>query len=330
MRRRMLNPDFFTDPDIVTLDPYGRLFYQGLWCVADDSGCFELNALFLKMKIFPGDYISLDDIQRYIDILIDNKKLITYQVNGKDYAWIKNFHKHQNLDKPSPPKVPLPPWLIFHGEEEYGKQRHNWYYEIVEPIGDNSGTCRGQVADETTPEVKRSKEKRSKGEENIKDSPNPLGPDTPPEPQQPDSEDSENPGYTEDSPSYRAALYLRNRILENNPRARVPAEDYRDSLMQKWAQEMDRIHRIGPPGGSQGYSWPEIQQLIDFCQDDDFWRANILSAGKLREKCVQLENQMKRQFGREPPKRTTMSKNVANALRLVEKYQTEDARSGEP
>ena len=92
--------------------------------------------------------------------------------------------------------------------------------------------------------------------------------------------------------------------------------------MQKWAQEMERLHRIGPPGGTQGYSWQEIRDLIDFSQDDDFWRANILSAGKLREKCVQLENQMKR--SNKPRGHPTMSKNVADALRLVEKYEQEE------
>jgi hypothetical protein len=321
----MLNPDFFTDPDIVSLDPFGRLFYQGLWCVADDSGCFELNTLYLKMKIFPGDNISLDDIQGYIDTLIKQKKLVTYHVDGKDYAWLKNFHKHQKLDKPSPPSVPLPPWVKFHGEEEFGNQRHKWYYEIIEPVGDNSGTCRGNVVDETTPEVNRREEKRSEGERNRKDSPNPPGPDPSPVSQQLIDDGQKEPKYTEDSPPYRAAMYLRNRILENNPRARVPDDDPGDPLLQKWAQEMDRLNRIGPPGGKQGYSWQEVKQLIDFSQDDEFWRANILSAGKLREKCVQLENQMKRQFGREPPgaRGMTMSKNVANALRLVEKYSQE-------
>lgn len=93
--------------------------------------------------------------------------------------------------------------------------------------------------------------------------------------------------------------------------------------MQKWVQEMDRLHRIGPPGGTSGYSWQEIRDLIDFSQDDDFWRANILSASKLREKCVQLENQMKRN-NYKPRGHPTMSKNVANALKLVEKYNQEE------
>jgi len=159
-------------------------------------------------------------------------------------------------------------------------------------------------------------------------SPNPPGPDAPQE--TPESSDDDisgdnikEPKYNEDSSPYKAALYLRNRILENNPRARVPRDDPEDPLMQKWAQEMDRLHRIGPPGGTQGYSWQEIRDLIDFSQDDDFWRANILSASKLREKCVQLENQMKRNNSK-PRGHPTMSKNVANALRLVEKYSQEE------
>jgi hypothetical protein len=151
-------------------------------------------------------------------------------------------------------------------------------------------------------------------------SPNPPGPDAPPEPQEADVDESK---HTEDSPPYRAAAYLRNRILENNARARVPPNDPEDKLMQKWAQEMDRLNRLGPPGGTKGYSWQEIRDLIDFSQDDDFWRSNILSASKLREKCVQLENQMKRN-NYKPKGHPTMSKNVANALRLVEKYSQEE------
>ncbi len=156
----------------------------------------------------------------------------------------------------------------------------------------------------------------------TEDSPNPPGPDPLSDPQGPFDNSQEEPKYTEGSPPYRAAIYLRNRILENNPRARVPNDDPGDPLLQKWAQEMDRLNRIGPPGGTSGYSWQEIRDLIGFSQEDDFWQANILSASKLREKCVQLENQMKR--NNKPRGQPTMSKNVADALRLVEKYEQEE------
>ena len=101
------------------------------------------------------------------------------------------------------------------------------------------------------------------------------------------------PGYRKDTPPFRAANYLRKAILSNNPRARVPTDKEEDSLMQRWAQEMDRLNRLGPPGGSKGYTWDEVKKIIDFCMDDSFWQSNILSPAKLREKIVILENKMK-------------------------------------
>lgn len=128
MRKRMLNPEFFTDSDIIAnFDFAGRLFYEGLWCVADDSGCLSLDALSLKMKIFPGDNIDISTIQKYVDTLIAIDKIIPYEVDGKQYGWIKNFCKHQRLDRPSPPTIPLPPFIIWHDEE---KEKYKWYYEV--------------------------------------------------------------------------------------------------------------------------------------------------------------------------------------------------------
>ncbi len=323
MRRRMLNPDFFTDPDMVAnFDFGGRLLYQGLWCLAEDSGCFEPNPLLLKMKIFPGDDVPLGEIQKHIDRLVELEKIVLYEVDGKEYAWLKNFHKHQKLERPSPPTIPLPDWLVFHGE---GKQRHKWHYEVVRQgrVGDMSEKCRGHVGDKTTPEEKGREEKLREGKGDSPDSRPDDRQITQQTPDEPSEDEPEEPKYPEDSTAYKSAAYLRQRILANNPRARVPAEDVGDKLMQNWAQELDRLHRLGPPGGDQGYNWHEIRQLIDFSQDDEFWRANVLSAGKLREKCVQLENQMKRNTAKARG-HPTMSKNVANALRLVEKYSQED------
>lgn len=126
-------------------------------------------------------------------------------------------------------------------------------------------------------------------------------PETPP-PNKINQEKNQNNGksvlFSQDSKPFEAAAYLRFKILENNPRARVPVCTSQDSLMQRWALEMDRLHRIGPPGqdpqGDYGYSWDEIQELIDFSQHDGFWRSNILSPNKLREQIVTLENQMRR------------------------------------
>ncbi len=109
----------------------------------------------------------------------------------------------------------------------------------------------------------------------------------------------ENTAYSESSPAYKAALYLREKILSNNPRARVPNKDPADHNMQKWCQEMDRLHRLGPVGAvaaeNKGYSWQEIKEIINWCQEDDFWKSNILSAATLRKQITKLENRMQQE-----------------------------------
>jgi|GEM_PF-3970749 len=183
MRRRMLNPEFFTDSVLVALlDFGGRLFYQGLWCIAEDSGVFDPDLLSLKMKIFPGDNLDLSIIQNYYRLLVGKKKIIEFQVDGRTYAWLKNFQKHQKLDRPSPPSFPLPLWVIWHGETEFGKERHKYHYEILylpkEDIHpDLSPTCPRLVPDHDTIEVKLNEVNRSevKGNE-VKLSEGDFGP----------------------------------------------------------------------------------------------------------------------------------------------------------
>jgi len=109
--------------------------------------------------------------------------------------------------------------------------------------------------------------------------------------------------FSPDDGAYRATRYLIKRIQKNNKRARTPEEGTK--LFDKWATEMDRLNRLGPPGGSegQGYSWSEIKKLIDWCQDHHFWSGVILSASNFREKIVKLENQMKNERKKSKPKK---------------------------
>jgi beta-xylosidase len=81
----------------------------------------------------------------------------------------------------------------------------------------------------------------------------------------------------------RLAQMLRGHILRNNPNAKVT-----EARVQKWAHEADRMIRL------DGRTHQQIADLIDFSQKDDFWFANILSMGKLREQFDQLTNQRKR------------------------------------
>lgn len=87
-------------------------------------------------------------------------------------------------------------------------------------------------------------------------------------------------------------------ILANNPRAKVPAKNKANQHFQKWLKSIERLHRLGPLGAkakeNKGYSWQEIEELIKFSQQNDFWQTHILSPQKLRKKVITLENQLNR------------------------------------
>lgn len=70
----------------------------------------------------------------------------------------------------------------------------------------------------------------------------------------------------------KLAGLLKSLILRNNEKAKTPDD------LKKWAVDIDRMMTI------EHRTPEEIRVIIEFSQADTFWCANILSAGKLREK----------------------------------------------
>ena len=97
--------------------------------------------------------------------------------------------------------------------------------------------------------------------------------------------------FEENSKQVKAALKLRNYIKQNIPKQPVPDKDVES--MQEWALSMDRLNRIGTQGGNEGFTWQEIDELIEYSQNHDFWYSNILSPSKLRKQSVRLFEEMK-------------------------------------
>lgn len=81
---------------------------------------------------------------------------------------------------------------------------------------------------------------------------------------------------TPSSEAIELAHLLKSLIIRNNPKAKTPDD------ITKWAKDIDRTLKID-------HRTPEeIRFIIEFSQNDSFWCANILSAGKLRDKFDQL------------------------------------------
>lgn len=114
LRNRLVKADFWTDTDLVKeLSTTGRMLYQGLWQLAEDSGCLEADITAYKMILFPMDDVRLEDIEEWVIALIKLEKLVPYEVNGKKCFFITNFHKHQSLRNPGKPEIPLPEWIEY-------------------------------------------------------------------------------------------------------------------------------------------------------------------------------------------------------------------------
>ena len=85
------------------------------------------------------------------------------------------------------------------------------------------------------------------------------------------------------------ATLLAQRILENNPKSELRDEKLRERRIKAWTIDLEKMVRL------DGWTNDEIRQVIEFTQNDPFWRANILSAGKLREQRDRLRLKMQKQ-----------------------------------
>ena len=107
LRRRDIDPDFFSDSGISTLTAEARLGFIGLWLLADKEGRLELKPLDIMGKLFP---LNISDPQKGIiqipnskpcsiysifNELIDSEMLIAYKNSTRCFLQIVNFTKYQ-------------------------------------------------------------------------------------------------------------------------------------------------------------------------------------------------------------------------------------------
>lgn len=104
-RIRTIKPDFWTDERLTECSVSARLLFIGLLNFSDDNGNLQRSAKKIKMQIFPADNI---DCEPLICELLTHGVLIEYSVNGEKFLNIKNFRKHQVINRPSKSSIPLP------------------------------------------------------------------------------------------------------------------------------------------------------------------------------------------------------------------------------
>jgi len=158
-RIRTIKPEFFTSEDIVSLTPLARIFYVSLWCEADRAGRLEWKPRTLKMRYLPGDDCDVVSLGKE---LIDLGLVAVYEVDGKLYAEIPTFEKHQVINNREgqstlPPRVPHacptrgPPVEVASLTRESGREGKGREGDSAEPLGDSPPSSAGPRV-ETEPE----------------------------------------------------------------------------------------------------------------------------------------------------------------------------------
>lgn len=95
--------------------------------------------------------------------------------------------------------------------------------------------------------------------------------------------------FSSDSDEYRLSSLLFELIQKNNPNAKQPN-------LKAWAKHIDLAMR------RDNRTVEDLEDVIEWCQRDSFWSANILSTQKLRDKFDQLYTRMTKAEGGGKPK----------------------------
>jgi hypothetical protein len=155
LRNRIRKAGRYTDGELLRWHRDKRATYDGLWSIAEDSGCLEDDPLDWKVTIWPAPSdsdITVELLTRWRDELVADGKLIPYEVAGKSYLFIRSFHRHEKPTNPQQADLPLPPWVVCEAKEGTAKDRKRWSrcsYRVVEELmPTRPGVCTESVQSE--------------------------------------------------------------------------------------------------------------------------------------------------------------------------------------
>lgn len=141
-RARNIKPGFFKNEVLAELDPFDRLLFIGLWCLADREGRVEDRPKRIKMELFPCDSYDVDG---GLCALAAAEFIRRYQAAGMAVIAIVHFSKHQaphgtERDSALPDENGM---FTVHERGKNGYATGKVSFLTVKPQRSNSG-CTGQ------------------------------------------------------------------------------------------------------------------------------------------------------------------------------------------
>jgi hypothetical protein len=109
-RIRTIKPTFWIDEKVISVSRDARLLLIGMLNFADDHGVLENSSIQLKAQVFPLDVdLGAKEIQTLVVDLDQAGLILRWNIEEKGYIHIRNFNKHQVINRPSFSPHPLPP-----------------------------------------------------------------------------------------------------------------------------------------------------------------------------------------------------------------------------
>lgn len=106
-RIRSIKPEWLEDERLALLSSDARVLSVALLLLADDYGNGRANKVLLAGRVFPGKVP--ETLANALGELANVRFIVLYEVDGQQYFSIRNWSKHQRVDKPGKPHVPPPP-----------------------------------------------------------------------------------------------------------------------------------------------------------------------------------------------------------------------------
>lgn len=105
-RIRSIKPEFPHSESMGRVSRDARLTFLLMWTIADDEGRLRGNSRILASLLFPYDSDAGSLMEGWVAELQQEGCLDRYEVEGSTYIQIRNWLKHQKIDRPSKSKIP--------------------------------------------------------------------------------------------------------------------------------------------------------------------------------------------------------------------------------
>jgi hypothetical protein len=264
-RIRSIKPDVWDDEALGECSTSARLLFVGLITQADDDGRLPGNPRWIASKVYPyDDDITSADIKGWLAELDRVDVVHLYESSGKTYIALPAWDSHQTIDKRyyKPSRLPAPP------PERPSSARGGL---------DGDPRDAGTGADERSTPDRIGEDRR--GEDGIGEESEARAPDAPPP-------TSLSASERESAPEIVAVCETLADLIESNGSKRPT-----DAQVNGWRKDVRLMVE------QDGRTLEQIEAAAKWAQSHGFWRANVMSMGKLRERFDQLRLQAQRDRG---------------------------------